>query len=202
MTPLAELVQRAAYLLSLGLIGWESFISYVLALLSANRQRLAVQAELEVIEELDDDTKPLGVLFPDLAERDTKSIRTVLEQMDVRLDRIVSDSKAVSIAVQPQAVTEPQDAIQEHVEPITLGEPDRLTALVEAIEDADEQTAKQEAMKVHKIKFYQFEAEPDACEKCQARDGETYPIKKKAAVHNHCKCRMRVIKFKYREDAA
>jgi len=74
------------------------------------------------------------------------------------------------------------------VENITPGEPDKISALVESIEQETEQVARTKAMKVHGQTHYRFKANPGACDKCFADDGKEYPVDEKPSHHPHCKC--------------
>lgn len=151
MTRAAVLANRAAVALSLGLLSPAALVAFLVAVLAAQRSRMAVDVETDLVRRLG--TEPLGLWLSDLTERDTKSIETVLKDL------------------QP-----------------VLGEPDSLTALIEAVEQDDRQRLATKAMKIHKVTHYRFVSGSDACDKCLADNGNIYPVTVHPSHHPHCNC--------------
>ena len=151
MTRAAVLANRAAVALSLGILSPAALVAFLVAVLAAQRSRMAVEVETDLVKRLD--TEPLGLWLRDMTERDTKSVETVLDGL----------------------------------EPV-LGESDRLTALIEAIEQDDRQRLATKAMKIHKVTHYRFVSGPDACDKCKSDNGNVYPVTVHPSHHPHCNC--------------
>lgn len=79
MTRAAEIANRAAVALALGLLSPAALVAFLVAVLAAQRQRMAVEVETELVKQLG--TEPLGLWSRDMTERDTKSIETALKDL-------------------------------------------------------------------------------------------------------------------------
>lgn len=228
MSRAAALIQRAAYLLWLGLIPWAAFLSYSLSVLAASRQHAVIEAETELLKQLPN-LSPVGITVWDTTARDTRSLMTVLDEMNIRLDvlketapeplspkvktskndglakRAVKDALRLRVPKDSEGLETPEDDARLETQPIAPGEPDRLTRLVDAMDAADAQDAKRAAFTVHSITKYRFIAHEGACQTCQADDGTVYPTTIRRAHHNGCRCDLEpftTYKIEREDDAA
>lgn len=80
MTPLAQQVQRIAYAVTVGTITQSLFLALVVPLLAARRARAAVEADVSVSKELDEE--PVGLWLSDRSDHYEKSFSTVLTLVD------------------------------------------------------------------------------------------------------------------------